>query len=155
MMITTYEFVRILAGSQSAGVALSDSLISEARRAGWLEEWDELHAGEPILRKNAARILHMFMLKILHEPDESGDGPARKLRDIYDCRVCAGHVAQVYDKGIMDAFFFEDVNDGKTPQMREEFGVFELNLNMDRDEAIDSINRLFDKKLRRKRKLTD
>ncbi len=200
MDITAFEFITRLAGSRSAGACLlwedSDPRMKDSdphvkgpeafteedmlkfRREGWIEEWDVLHGNEPLLRKNAARILHMYMLKVLKEPDEASDGPSRKvLRDIFDCRVCANHVAQVYDKGIMDGFFYEDGNvketsgngdgnvketsengDGnkeKTSRKKEELGVFELSRNMDYDEAIDSIRRVFDKNLRRRRQLTD
>ena len=122
---------------------------------------------EDMDRKSAATLIHIFLREVLKEPDEASDGPSRRvLRDIYDCRVCANHVAQVYDKGIMDAYFFEDESqkttfayreeNGKDSSLkREEFGVFELSRNMDYDEAIDSIGRVFDKNLRRKRKLTD
>ena len=182
MDITSFEFITRLAGSRSAGIGLSGEIsdgsrkgpealpeedMLKFRREGWIEEWDVLHGNEPLLRKNAARILHMYMLKVLKEPDEATDGPSWKvLRDIFDCRVCANHVAQVYDKGIMDGFFYEDGNvketsgngDGnvkETSQKKEEFGVFELSRNMDYDEAIDSIRRVFDKNLRRRRQLTD
>ena len=70
---------------------------------GWLEYEDELCKNDPVTRKHIARILHMFLLKekgICDLPDIGGAGV---LRDLYDCRVCANHVAQIYLRGIMDA----------------------------------------------------
>lgn len=122
-MITTKEFLELLAGSSSAGI---------------VDEWDNLHASEPILRKNAARILHMYLLKVLKEPDGSEQGPSWKLvKDIYDCRVCANHIAQVVDKGIMEPHRYS-----------EDFTVFEGNGTMERAEAEACVKRLFDEKLR-------
>ncbi|MBO4415955.1 MAG: rhodanese-like domain-containing protein [Lachnospiraceae bacterium] len=54
-------------------------------------------------RKTAASIIHEFLLDILEETDNSDVGPALELADIYDCRVCTAHIAQVYCKGIMDS----------------------------------------------------
>ncbi len=53
-------------------------------------------------RKTAASVIHEFLLDVLEEKNESDIGPALELADIYDCRVCAAHIAQVYCKGIMD-----------------------------------------------------
>ncbi|MCR5279077.1 MAG: hypothetical protein K6E19_06510 [Lachnospiraceae bacterium] len=135
--VTTTDFISIIAGSSSAGVDVSKEYMDKAHREGWLEEWDILHRDEPILRKNAARILHMYMFKVLKEPDEASEGPAWKLRDIYDCRVCAGHIAQAVDKGIMSPFFY-----------REGFAVFEGDRNVERDEAEECVKRLFHPELR-------
>lgn len=50
-----------------------------------------------------ARIVHSFLLKVLNEQEMEDIAPATKLKDLYDCRVCANHIAQVYAKGIMEA----------------------------------------------------
>ena len=129
--VTTLEFIEFLAGSQSAGIGVSEEYLESARKLGWLEEYDVLHKDEPILRKNAARILHMYMRTVLNEPDEKEPGPAWKLRDIYDCRVCAAHIAEVVDKGIMIPFFYD-----------KDFGVFESDRTMDKKEAEECIERM-------------
>lgn len=51
-------------------------------------------------KKLAAKATHEFMREILKEPDMDW-GSATNLLDIYDCRVCANAIAQVYVKGIM------------------------------------------------------
>lgn len=69
---------------------------------GWIDTEDILLASSEITRKNAARIIHMYLLKVCGISDLPMTG-ASVLRDLYDCRVCANHVAQVYLRGIMEA----------------------------------------------------
>lgn len=98
--MTTEEFIRDLCtatGEDTEGVFL------RGRREGWLEAEDELFAMHPIARKNIARILHMYLLKVKGIPDLKNIDPAHELKDLYDCRVCANHVAQIYCRGIMPA----------------------------------------------------
>lgn len=73
------------------------------RKCGWLEEQDQLWAERPIEKRNAARIVHEFLRIEYGIPDERDWGKAKKLEDLYHCRVCAKHVAQVYIKGLMQA----------------------------------------------------
>jgi hypothetical protein len=70
---------------------------------GWLDYEDELYKDDPVSRKVMARIFHMYLLKEKGVSDLTDIGEAAELRDLYDCRVCANHVAQVYLRGIMDA----------------------------------------------------
>jgi hypothetical protein len=53
-----------------------------------------------LTKKICARILHEFMTNILGIPDVDWK-KAGELKDIYDCRVCANAIAQVYERGIM------------------------------------------------------
>lgn len=55
-------------------------------------------------RQNAAKTVHEWLKNIRLEPDEADIEAALRLKDIYDCHACVGHVAQVYVKGIMDAW---------------------------------------------------
>ena len=57
-----------------------------------------------LTRKLCAKIIHEYLQKNMHEPDEIGIEKAYFIKDLFDCRVCANHIAQVYLKGIMDAF---------------------------------------------------
>ncbi len=77
-------------------------------KTGWLEDMDITGPNEPLLKKNAARIIHEFMRLELQEPDTDAVSCANILRDLYDCRVCAKHVMQVYAKGIMDGYYASD-----------------------------------------------
>ena len=53
-----------------------------------------------LCRKICARIIHEFMINVLNIPDVDWKR-AGELKDIYDCRVCANAIAQVYERGIM------------------------------------------------------
>ena len=84
-----------------AGI-VQEGVFERGRKEGWLEAEDEVFKDSPITRKNVARICHMYLLKVMNIADLDMSG-ANKLRDLYDCRVCANHIAQVYMHGIMDA----------------------------------------------------
>lgn len=70
---------------------------------GWLEDQDERHPQAPLNRQTAARIIHMFLLIECGLQDLSDITPATNLKDLYTCRACANHIAQVYCRGIMEA----------------------------------------------------
>ncbi|MBP5654817.1 MAG: hypothetical protein J6X33_04830 [Clostridiales bacterium] len=78
------------------------NIFERGRQAGWLEVQDEVFRQDPITRKNVARILHMYLLKVKNIQDLDIKD-AEVLRDLYDCRVCANHIAQMYLHGVMDA----------------------------------------------------
>ena len=79
-----------------------DGIFNRGRIEGWLEAEDEVFKDSPVTRKNVARICHMYLLKVMNVRDLDMSG-ANKLKDLYDCRTCANHIAQVYMRGIMDA----------------------------------------------------
>ena len=100
------------AGTECGGTARSEGstaslTLSELLRyghfRGWLEDIDERHPESLLNRQTAARIIHQFMVVELHVPDIADISAAEKLRDLYTCRVCANHIAQVYVRGIMGA----------------------------------------------------
>ncbi len=64
--------------------------------------------GAPLERRTAARITHEFLKQELKETDEKDWSAALCLKDLYDCRTCVNHVAQVFCKGIMDSVTLED-----------------------------------------------
>ena len=101
-MVTLEEFVnRILEDGQIAvpyGTGMEYGV-----RKGWLEAQDAAGKFLQLNRKTAARIIHNFLRFEQREPDEIDASPAYVLKDLFDCRVCAGHIIQVYVKGIMDA----------------------------------------------------
>ena len=79
-----------------------------------------------LLRKQAALIIHEFLYNVLQEPDEEDTDAAFELADIYECRICTMHIAQVYCKGIMSAE-----------------GAFELMRPVNEDDAEKFIRRVF------------
>ena len=54
-----------------------------------------------LTKKICARLIHEFMVNVLQIPDVDWKR-AGNLKDIYDCKVCANAIAQVYERGIMD-----------------------------------------------------
>ncbi|WP_029323973.1 hypothetical protein [Butyrivibrio sp. AE3004] len=56
----------------------------------------------PVTRKDAARILYIFYREVLKMPDVDWNR-AKNLKDIYECRVCANAIAQMYENGILEA----------------------------------------------------
>lgn len=93
----------------NASVAAVDSTgsradIEYAYGKGWLQEQDVNKSRMLLIKKQCARIVHEFLRCEQKEPDELDSGPAGKLQDLFDCRVCAGHVMQVYVKGIMEGY---------------------------------------------------
>ncbi len=66
-----------------------------------------------MLRKDAAIAGHELLLKhgISDLPDIF---EASELKDLYDCRVCVNHIAQVYLRHIMDAHVYV-LNERKMP----------------------------------------
>jgi len=61
-----------------------------------------------LFRKQAAVQIHEYLHKELGEADETDVRASYTLRDLFDWRVCAGHIMQVYVKGIMEACTAED-----------------------------------------------
>ena len=105
--ITIKEFVQDLAAGGGI-VPPSADCMEYACKKGWLETQEFLEKDKPLKRKEVARILHMFLRKELEEPDEIDGSTAYGLQDLFDCRVCAGHIIQVYVKGIMEGKRRED-----------------------------------------------
>lgn len=81
----------------------TSDVFSNGLEKGWLEFEDQLYRDDVITRKNIARIIHMYLLKQKRIPDLQDISKAFELRDLYDCRVCANHVAQIYLRGIIGA----------------------------------------------------
>ena len=81
----------------------NEDVFSKGFENGWLEFEDKLYHEDEINRKNIARIIHMYLLKVKGISDLQDISKAGELRDLYDCRVCANHIAQVYLRDIMSA----------------------------------------------------
>lgn len=99
--VSIEAFVGVLLQTVRSDVKNQDG-IGYGYSRGWLQEQDITGRQLPLTKKNCARIIHEFLRCEQKEPDELDLGPAGRLQDLFDCRVCAGHVMQVYTKGIMD-----------------------------------------------------
>ncbi len=78
-----------------------DNAPEAALNCGWIEAQDIRDADADISRYEAARITHLFLLKEKLKKDIPDISKARILRDLYDCRVCVNHVAQVFLRGLI------------------------------------------------------
>lgn len=83
-------------------------LLLYGHKRGWLEDSDEINQKKPLDRRTAARIVHQFMKIEMHIPDEKDISKAEILKDLYTCRVCANHIAQVVVKKIMQPVLSPD-----------------------------------------------
>lgn len=107
------------------------------REKNWLEDEDERFFNREITRRAVARIIHQFTKIELKIPDSADIKPAEFLKDLYTCRVCANHIAQVIVKKIMDAEEIE--RDGVVYQIFNHLG----NINKaDADRMIDNVSKL-------------
>ena len=84
-------------------VTMPDGLLHYGHAKGWLEDQDEVNCKNSLDKRTAARILHQFLKIELGRPDIPDITPAKTLQDLYTCRVCANHIAQIYVQGFMDA----------------------------------------------------
>lgn len=130
-------------------------LLEYGRQRGWLEPQDLLEAEKPLIRRQAARILHEFLRKECGEADEADWGSAGKLADLYDCRVCVNHVAQVYAKGIMGPMScsMEGVSEPServSEENQEKIKIFGMEKRVSHREAAVITARTLDRKRRRK-----
>lgn len=91
--ITVRKFINLL--------SQKDDVFLYGRIRGWLEDEDERFSDNPLTRRTAARIIHQFMKIELQIPDVKDISAAEVLQDLYTCRVCANHIAQIYVRKIM------------------------------------------------------
>ncbi len=81
---------------------------------------------DPALRRDAARLLHIFLLQIAKLPDEDW-GDYAHLKDLYDCRICANAIAQVCVRNLMQ------------PISRTEFGSLHPLTEKEASDAIECL----------------
>jgi len=98
--ISVSEFVTTLYGITDKNRAPGD-IPSIAYSEGWLEAQDISGADNNIKRSDAARILHLYIREKLQLKDLPDISKAEVLKDLYDCRICVNHIAQVYLRGLM------------------------------------------------------
>lgn len=111
MNFTIADFVQMLWKQRGQTPTASKELLHYGHIRGWLEDQDESFPDAVLDKRTAARILHQFMKLEAGIPDIENIKDAEILQDLYTCRVCANHVAQVYLRQLMDAEEIE--NNGK------------------------------------------
>ncbi|MCR2804408.1 rhodanese-like domain-containing protein [Paenibacillus sp. SCIV0701] len=100
---------------------------------GMIEDYDLTNVSKPIERRSAARIVHETLLTEFGEKDEQDWSAAENLKDLYSCRTCVMHIAQMYVKGIMP---------GRDPYMFDTAG------SLTRVEAEEVVARMLDREQR-------
>lgn len=75
--------------------------MEENYQRGYLLDYDLVYRNTEITRKHAARIIHSYLKKIRLEEELKDWSAAEELKDLYQCKTCAIHIAQVYAKGII------------------------------------------------------
>lgn len=124
------NLINMLVSAFSEDSAAKESENDKLSYYSWTEEQDVLNQDKQLDRKNAARLLHMYMKCELGIKDVTDITPAYELRDLFDCRVCANHIAQVYLQGVM--------NVAKIGEMK----IFDSNADFTEREARESIKKL-------------
>jgi len=82
-----------------------------------------------LTKKICARMIHEFMMNVLKISDVDWNS-AGDLKDIYDCRVCANSIAQVYERGIMGV------------SSEKIFGLNELVSDSDAEKHVDELMKM-------------
>jgi rhodanese-related sulfurtransferase len=135
--ITTEQFVtwiiRSSKGNMEPVYDESSEYMNYALHKGIIEDYDMTNRSNPIERRRAARIIHETLLTEFSEKDENEWSAAGNLLDLYSCRTCVMHIAQVYVKGIM---------------LVRENNVFDVIGNITRAEAAVIVIRMLDKEQR-------
>ena len=125
--ITVGEFIELL----YPGDKDRDSQI----RRGLIDARDREDPGRPLTRADAARLIHMYLKLSKGVRDIPDISRASELRDLYDCRLCADHIAQVYLRGIMEGYVIDGIGE-KT------FCIFDSRRIMSDDDVKDCLKNM-------------
>lgn len=136
--ITTEQFVTMTIRSYRGNIEQtnynwSSGYMDYALQKGIIEDYDMIKIRNAIERRSVARIVHEILLVEIKEKDEDDWSAAGTLNDLYSCRTCVMHIAQVYVKGIMQG---SDSN------------LFDLKGSITGVEAAVVVSRMLDKKQR-------
>ncbi len=134
--VTVGQFVTALINSSNC-IPQPTDYMTYGYQSGWLEDMDISGKNDPLLKKNAARIVHEFIRIELQDPDLEDVSCASKLHDLYDCRVCTKHVMQVYAKGIMRGYYATDT-----------LYLFGMNETVNEADMLEILSRIFDSNIR-------
>lgn len=129
--ITTREFVTILIDNVGNNELTKEvDIMNFAKKSQIIESYDMLKLDENIERKRAAIITHNFMKKICGIKDIEDISPAEVMKDLYDCRVYANAIAQVFLRDMLNAYeYLTDENSGRS------ILLFEKEKELKREEA--------------------
>lgn len=136
--VTTEDFVSLIIRSSKGNIeptrkGCSSGYMDYALDKGIIEDYDMTNISNPIERRSAARIVHEALLTEFGERDEDEWSAAENLVDLYSCRSCVMHIAQVYVKGIM---------------LERENNTFDHKGNLTHAEASTVVKRILDRRQR-------
>ena len=105
--VTTKQFITWIVRSSKTrlvheSACRGSTYLDYATEKGLIEDYDRVNLDNPIERRQVARIVHEALRSEFNEKDEQDWSAAKKLSDLYSCRTCVQHIAQVYVKGIID-----------------------------------------------------
>ena len=107
---------------------------------GLIDAEDVHQPDKALTRGDAARLSHLYLLREKNIQDLKNITEAEALRDLYDCRVCANHIAQVFLRGIMFGTEIPGIIEGTG----KGFLLFDTRKKIDPEEAENIIERLND-----------
>ena len=107
---------------------------------GLIDAEDVHQPDKALTRGDAARLSHLYLLREKNIQDLKNITEAEALRDLYDCRVCANHIAQVFLRGIMFGTEIPGIIEG----IGKGFLLFDTRKKIDPEEAENIIERLND-----------
>ena len=113
----------------------TENALTQARQEGWLSAEDAYDPSAKLKRQTAARILHEYARIVKGLEDLKDISEAARLRDLYDCRLCVNHIAQVYLRGLMEAKEIPGISD-------RGFFIFDHKREVTEEEAEGIIRRL-------------
>lgn len=126
--------------------AAAEDILRYGHYRGWLEDQDERHPETLLNRQTTARIAHMFLLIEFGIPDLSDITPSTVLKDLYTCRVCANHIAQIYTRGIIKSWNEDENYDLQNKKESDSSDSSELFFNhlaqVSKPEALEIIRKL-------------
>ena len=117
-----------------AGLSPSSDL-DTLNGVNWMEEQDIIGRDKILDRRTAARIMHNYMRTELGIKDAEDITPAYELRDLFDCRVCANHIAQIYVRKIMEPVKLGDIS------------IFDVYGEVSEEEARSYVKRMINNKI--------
>lgn len=127
--VTTRDFVDMIFRSSGKENRAPGDILNTAYSEGWLEAQDISWADNYIKRSDAARILHLFLREVKGMKDLPEISGAEVLKDLYDCRICVNHIAQVFLRGLIKPVSV------KTSDERS-FLIFDSGSDLEKDEAV-------------------
>lgn len=98
--LTTEQFLKIVLGDMQGEAR--EQFLEESIRRGLMEPFTAADREQPLTKRRAAGILYALLQIRYGEEDEKDYSAALVLKDLFECRVCARALAQVYVKGIME-----------------------------------------------------